>query len=166
VTTRSLAVLAGSMQALARSIHRSERMTIKRKRLHPSPTPRRNLYCLAAVSLALAATSAVAADRLHSGEWEVTYDTGSTVKVCMKPADVELYNGDEKTIRARLEQKFSGHGGCALKDLKVTGDRIAVTATCNGATHTETTTYHGDSYDQENSTGKKAHAKRIGACSG
>jgi hypothetical protein len=84
----------------------------------------------------------------------------------MKPADVDLYNGDEKTIRGRLEQKFSGHGGCALNDLKVSGDRIAVTATCNGATHTETTTYHGDSYDQENSTGKKAHAKRIGACPG
>src|ERR1019366_5408019 len=147
-----------------RSRDRSIDMSIQRKRLQASRPPGRRAWCLAAIALVLAATPAAAADRLHPGEWEVTYDTGSSVKVCMKAVDVELYNGDEKTIRARLEQKFSGRGGGALNELKVSGDRIAVTATCNGATHTETTTYHGDSYDLENSTGKKAHAKRIGAC--
>jgi Protein of unknown function (DUF3617) len=141
-------------------------MSIKRKRLHASRPPGRRAWCVAAIALVLAATPAAAADRLHAGEWEVASDSGSSVRVCMKPADVELYNGDEKTIRARLEQKFSGRGGCALTDLKLSGDRIAVTVTCNGAARTETTTYHGDSYDLENSTGGKAHAKRLGACLG
>ena len=55
-------------------------------------------------------------------------------------------------------QRLQGDGS------EASGNQVTVTSQCAVGSNTGTTTYHGDSFDSENSNGTKVHAKRIGAC--
>ena len=72
-------------------------------------------------------------------------------------------NGDDKTFREYLV-KAAEEVGCTVKDVKVSGNQVTIDSVCAGQQNLNTTTYHGDWYEQVNSNGMKIRAKRIGAC--
>jgi hypothetical protein len=70
---------------------------------------------------------------------------------------------DDKTFRESVV-KSAEEAGCTVKDVKVSGNQVISNAVCQGKQNMGTTTYHGDSYEQVNSSGTKVRAKRIDAC--
>jgi hypothetical protein len=125
------------------------------------------LTLLATMStLALAAGLSQAADRVHAGQWETTMEVGGqsrVMKTCVTSVEAAEANGDEKAFRASLVKATAGTG-CTVGEVKVSGNQVVATSVCGGKQATSTTTYHGDSYDQESSTGTKVHARRVGTC--
>jgi Protein of unknown function (DUF3617) len=116
--------------------------------------------------LIAASTVGAAADRVHSGQWETTIESGGrthTMKSCVTPEEAQVMNGDESALKASIE-KTVAPTGCKVAALKVSGNQVTVSSQCSIGPNTGTTTYRGDSYDSENTNGTKVHAKRIGAC--
>ena len=121
---------------------------------------------IAAIAFACLALPAVAADRVHAGQWESTWTGGGrsrTVSNCMSQGDADAMNGDAKAVRAYLE-KIIPPSICKLSDIQLSGGKIVYTSVCNGATNVITTTYHGDSFESTDSQGSTSQAKRTGPC--
>jgi hypothetical protein len=116
---------------------------------------------------AVCAVGAAAADRVHAGQWETTIESGGRSHVmtsCVTPAEAQVMNGDEKTLKDAIEKATSATG-CKVMAVKASGNQVTVSSQCSVGANTGTTSYRGDSYDSENTNGTKVHAKRIGACS-
>lgn len=120
-----------------------------------------------ALALFCAASPALAADRMHAGQW-----VGSTVasgrtfasSTCVTQREADAMNGDAKTIRVVLEKAIPPEM-CKLSDIKASGNQIVYTSVCNGgAPSVVTTTYHGDSFESTTSTGTKSTGTLSGAC--
>ena len=122
---------------------------------------------LSACMLACIALPAIAADRVHAGQWVGSWTDGKTTRPtssCMSQSDADAMNGDAKSIRAYLEKTIPP-SICQLTDIKVDGSKVSYTATCGAAgASSNTTTYHGDSSESIDSKGAKSQAKRVGAC--
>jgi predicted extracellular nuclease len=122
------------------------------------------------VAIAVPMSGAEAADRVHTGQWETTMETGGrsrVIKTCVTPEEAQLMNGDENTLKAAIEKATAAATaatGCKLTAVKASGNQVTVSSQCPMGANTGTTTYHGDSYDSDNTNGTKVHAKRIGAC--
>lgn len=126
----------------------------------------RNFSLAFFIAIALPTATVRAADRVHAGEWETSVDSGGrsrVMKACVTPAEADVMNGDEKKLREGIEKATAGTG-CTVTAVKASGSQVTVTSQCAVGANTGTTTYHGDSYDSENTNGTKVHAKRIGAC--
>ncbi len=127
----------------------------------------RRVAALSAGVLACLALPAVAADRVHAGQWVGSWTDGKTTRPtssCMSQSDADAMNGDAKSIRKYLETIVPA-SICTLSDIKVDGNKVSYTATCGAAgTTSNTTTYHGDSAESIDSKGAKSQAKRVGAC--
>ena len=118
------------------------------------------------VAIAVQATGAAAADRVHAGEWETTVESGGksfSMKSCATPAQAVAMNGDDRMLREGIEKAMAG-SGCTVTGVKASGSQVTVSSQCSIGANTGTTTYRGDSYESENTNGTKVHAKRIGAC--
>jgi hypothetical protein len=116
--------------------------------------------------LALSVVTAQAADRVNPGQWEITIGDGppgTGMKSCVTAAHAHVVNGDDKTFEESLA-KAAGEAGCTVKEVKVSGNQVTINSVCAGEQNMNTTTYHGDWYEQVNSNGVKVIAKRIGAC--
>ncbi len=123
-------------------------------------------FVLSITMFALNVTVAQAADRVQAGQWEMTIGDGAQgtpTKRCVTVAHANLVNGDDKTFRESLI-KAAEEVGCTVKDIKVSGNQVTLNTVCAGEENMNTTTYHGDWYEQVNSNGMKIRAKRIGAC--
>lgn len=119
--------------------------------------------------LATLALPAVAADRVHAGQWEQTVNVAGltiTRPNCLSKADADAINGDAKSIKGYLEKlQSSTTMGCTVKDVKIDGNKVIVTNACpDGKVTVGTTTYHGDRYETENSAGTKSEGKWVGPC--
>ena len=116
--------------------------------------------------LALSVASAQAADRVRPGQWEITIGDGAPgtgMRSCVTAAHAGVVNGDDKTFEESLT-KAAAEVGCTVKDVKVSGNQVIINSVCAGEQNMNTTTYHGDWYEQVNSNGMKIRAKRIGDC--
>jgi hypothetical protein len=122
---------------------------------------------LSACVLASVALPAIAADRVHAGQWVGSWTDGKTTRAtssCMSKSDADAMNGDAKSIQAYLEKTIPP-SICQLSDIKVDGNKVSYAATCGAAgVRSNTTTYHGDSFESVDSKGAKSEAKRVGAC--
>jgi hypothetical protein len=72
-------------------------------------------------------------------------------------------NGDDRMLRDGIEKALAG-SGCTVTGVKASGNQVTVSSQCSKDANTGTTTYHGDSYESENTNGTKVHARRMGAC--
>ena len=117
------------------------------------------------------APSAQAAERMKSGQWENTFTAAGqsrTSAKCVTPQEVEAINGTPAEVRAEVEQK-SAAGSCSVENFKMEGDVVSYTTNCGGTSTTETTSYHGDTFEMVMSTkGEPATAqakgRRLGVC--
>ncbi|MGA9798088.1 MAG: DUF3617 family protein [Terriglobales bacterium] len=126
-----------------------------------------------ATLILLVATSAQAAERMKSGQWENTFTAAGqsrTSSKCVTPQEVKAINGTPAEVRAEVEEK-SAAGSCSVENFKMEGDVVSYTTNCAGTSTTETTSYHGDTFEMVMSTkgapdNATAHAKgrRLGAC--
>jgi hypothetical protein len=126
----------------------------------------RTLLVLPVVFLALGVASPRAADRVHSGQWEITIGEGAPgtgTKSCVTAAHANVANADDKAFQESLV-KSAAEAGCTVKDAKVSGNQVTIDSVCAGQQNMSTTTYHGDWYEQVNSNGVRVLAKRVGAC--
>jgi hypothetical protein len=120
----------------------------------------------ALVAMVVPVAGVGAADRVHAGEWETTVESGGksfSMKSCATSAQAAMMNGDDRTLRDGLETAMAGTG-CTVTAVTASGNQVTVSSQCAMGANTGTTTYHGDSYESENSNGTKVRAKRIGAC--
>ena len=118
------------------------------------------------VAITVPMSGAEAADRVHAGEWETTVASGGksfSRKSCATPAQAAVMNGDDRMLRDGIEKAMAG-SGCTVTSVKASGNQVTVSSQCSIGANTGTTTYHGDSYESENTNGTKVHARRIGAC--
>lgn len=123
-------------------------------------------FVLSITMLALSVTPARGADRVHAGQWEITIGDGapgSAMRSCVSAAHANVANADDKTFQQYLV-KAAEEVGCTVKDVKVAGNQVTIDSVCAGEPNLNTTTYHGDWYEQVNSNGMKIRATRIGAC--
>lgn len=126
------------------------------------------LVCFA--TLLMAATTLIAADRVHAGQWQTTLTSGSAkpivTKHCITPEEATFMNGDAATLRKYVEQSTAKNtrGRCVVKDVKVDGNRTIVTIACGTTQVVGTTTYHGDRYESSSSNGTTLTGKRLGPC--
>jgi hypothetical protein len=132
---------------------------------------------IAALSLAalilIVAPSLKAAERMKSGQWELTFTAAGqshTSTKCATPEEVKAINGTPAEVRAEVEEKTKA-GNCSVENFKMEGDVVSYTTNCAGTSTTETTSYHGDTFEMVMSTkeapdGATAHAKgrRLGVC--
>jgi Protein of unknown function (DUF3617) len=124
------------------------------------------LLVLPIAFLALSVASTQAADRVRAGEWEITIGDGAPgtgMKSCVTATHASVANADDKTFQESLV-KSAAEVGCTVKEVKVSGNQVTINSVCDGQQNINTTTYHGDWYEQVNSNGVKVIAKRIGAC--
>ena len=121
---------------------------------------------LSITTLALSVTFARGADRVQAGQWEITIGDGAQgapMRSCVTAAHANVANGEDQSFREYLV-KAAEEAGCTVNDLKVSGNQVTIDSVCAGEQNMNTTTYHGDWYEQINSNGMKIRAKRIGAC--
>ena len=121
---------------------------------------------LAITMLALSITLARGADRVQAGQWEITIGDGAlgaAMRSCVTAAHANVANGEDKSFREYLV-KAAEEAGCTVKDVTVSGNQVVIDSVCAGEQNMNTTTYHGDWYEQVNSNGMRVSAKRIGAC--
>jgi hypothetical protein len=121
----------------------------------------------------IVAASAQAAERMKSGQWELTFTaTGQshTSTKCATPQEVKAINGTPAEVRAEVEEKSAARS-CSVENFKMEGDVVSYTTNCAGTSTTETTSYHGDTFEMVMSTKgapdtATAHAKgrRLGVC--
>jgi hypothetical protein len=133
----------------------------------------RSTILAAVIALAMAAAPLSAADRLRTGQWEVTSTNNGrarTFKNCVRADEAAAANGDAKAGRAYTEKLLAGQ--CTFTDYKVEGNLVSSVMTCGKTTVRSTTTYHGDSYQSESKTTiggapevvSHVSAKRLGDC--
>jgi uncharacterized protein DUF3617 len=133
----------------------------------------RSTILVAVIAFAMAAATLTAAERIRTGQWEVTSTSNGkerTFKNCVGAAEAAAANGDAKTGRAYVEKMLPGQ--CKFTDYKVEGNSVSSVMTCDKTTVRSTTTYHGDSYQSESktTTGSSPEvlshisAKRLGDC--
>ena len=136
-------------------------------------TTTRSKVLVTAITLAMAAASLSAAERIRTGQWEVTSTSNGqakTFKNCVGAAEAGAANGDAKTGKAYIEKMLPAQ--CKFTDYKVEGNSVSSVMTCGSTTVRSTTTYHGDNYqsDSTTKTGSSPEvvshisAKRIGDC--
>jgi hypothetical protein len=121
---------------------------------------------LSITMLALSVTAARAADRVHAGQWEITIGDGApgtAMRSCVTAAHANVANADDRTFQQYLV-KAAEEVGCTVKEVRVAGNQVTIDSVCAGEPNMNTTTYHGDWYEQVNSNGMKIRATRIGAC--
>jgi hypothetical protein len=122
---------------------------------------------------ALVSVSLSAADRVRTGQWEVTSTSNGrarTFKNCVRADEAAAANGDAKAGRAYNEKLLAGQ--CTFTDYKVEGNLVSSVMTCGKITSRTTTTYHGDSFQSESKTTtggapevvSHVSAKRLGDC--
>lgn len=122
-----------------------------------------SIFSMAAI---LGSASAIqAADRMRSGQWEVTVIDGSQTRTnthCDKPEEVRLANGSPEGIRASLE-KSAASLHCTLQDFKMKGSNVSYTYACPGRVTKTRTSYHGDTFETvvTTSIGGKDHTRQI-----
>ena len=114
-----------------------------------------------------------AADRMMSGQWELTMTTkgeAQVLKFCADTSTLRVANGDARTGREALS-KLHAETGCKVTDFKVEGNTVSYGLACPDRTVRITETYHGDHYEgvlktktvsEEITTNSKAH--RLGVC--
>ena len=133
----------------------------------------RSTMLAAVIALAMAAAPLSAADRVRTGQWEVTSTNNGrarTFKNCVRADEAAAANGDAKAGRAYNEKLLAGQ--CTFTDYKVEGNLVSSVMTCGKTTVRTTTTYHGDSYQSESKTTtggapevvSHVSAKRLGDC--
>jgi len=133
---------------------------------------KRSMVLATAIALTMSAAALFAADRVRTGQWEVTSTSNGkarTFKNCVGAEEAGAVNGDAKASRAYTE-KLTGQ--CKFTDYKVEGNTVSSLMTCGGSTIRTTTTFHGDSYQSDSTTktgsgsevASHISAKRIGAC--
>ena len=130
------------------------------------------LLSLMALTL-VSAPSAWAAERMKSGQWEMTSEYVGKPRVstqCVTPNDVKAVNGTPAELRAYIE-KTTNAATCKVQNFKMEGDTVSYTSTCSEASSDSTTTYHGDSFEMvitSRAGGKEQirhmKARRLGAC--
>src|ERR1700737_1354033 len=116
-------------------------------------TTRLSTALMTAIALALAAAPLSAADRVRTGQWEVTSTNNGrarTFKNCLRADEAAATNGDAKAGRAYTQKLLAGH--CTFTDYKVEGSLVSSVMTCGKTTVRTPTTYHGDSYQSESKT--------------
>jgi hypothetical protein len=120
-----------------------------------------------AMMLALVCTPALAADRVHAGQWTGTTVVGGhtyPTSSCITQSDADALNGDANAVSSYLAKIIPAEV-CKISDIKVTDTQIIYSAACaGGAPKVVTTMYRGDSSEGSDSTGAKIEAKRVGAC--
>ena len=125
-----------------------------------------------AIALTMSAAALFAADRMRTGQWEVTSTSNGkarTFKNCVGAEEAGAVNGDAKPSRAYTE-KLTGQ--CKFTEYKVDGNTVTSVMTCGGSTVRAITTFKGDSYQSDSTTKTGSgpevishiSAKRIGAC--
>jgi hypothetical protein len=134
---------------------------------------RSTLLSLAALLLLIAASSAWAAERMKSGQWEMTTMDGSrsrTATHCVTPEELKVANGTPAELRADIE-RITKAANCTVQNFKMQGDTVSYTSACKGTSTDSTTTYHGDSFEMTmssksaaRSTTRQVKARRLGAC--
>ena len=128
---------------------------------------RTNSLALSGLLLSGALAHADAAERVHAGQWQTTANVAGqsmTRSICLSADDAALINGDAASIKLYAE-KVGAPAGCKVKDVKISGNQVAVTSICaSGKESVGTTTYHGDRYEAVNTNGTKAESKRVGDC--
>lgn len=125
----------------------------------------RRIALLFSCVFVLIALPAQAVDRLRAGQWETNVNTNGRTRshsACLSQGDADAMNADAASIRAVTEKQTAGV--CNVKDVKVNGSQVVVTSVCSSKEITNTTNYHGDSYDSVSSAGSTIQAKRIGPC--
>jgi hypothetical protein len=130
------------------------------------------LLSLVALTL-IAAPSAWAADRMKSGQWEMTTTArgkAHTSTHCVAPQEVKDINGTPAELRAFIE-KTTTAAHCTVQNFKTQGDTVSYTTACMGLSSDSTTSYHGDSYEMvitskgaSKSETRQVKARRLGAC--
>ena len=107
---------------------------------------------------------------MRPGQWVgTTTAAGRTFNSssCLVQADADAMNGDAESIGVYLK-KVIPEEICKLSDIKVDGDQIIYTSTCqvggSAKISTITTNYHGDSFESLDTHGVKSEAKLTGAC--
>jgi hypothetical protein len=134
---------------------------------------RSTLLSLAGFLLLIAAPSAWAAERMKSGQWEMTTMDGSrsrTATHCVTPEELKAANGTPAELRAYIEQGTKA-ANCTVQNFKIEGNTVSYTSACKGTSTDSTTTYHGDSFEMTmasksaaRSTTRQVKARRLGAC--
>ncbi len=114
-----------------------------------------------------------AAERMKSGQWEVSITENAQTHTnthCDTPDQVKGTNGSPEEIRASLEKSATGIH-CTIKDFKMENDTISYTYVCPGRSTASTTTYRGDTYESvvtSKSAGeehtRQLKGRRLGAC--
>lgn len=133
----------------------------------------RSTFLVIAIALVVAPNLLTAADRVRTGQWEVTSTSeghARTFKSCVKTDEAAAVNGDAKASRAYTEKMLPGQ--CTFSDYKVAGNSISTVMNCGTTTVRSTTTYHGDSYQSDSITrngnakevASHIDAKRLGDC--
>jgi len=125
--------------------------------------------------LALCASPLQAADLVSPGEYEWTMKTNSdparTVKTCMTPEMVKMFNGDSRSGREAADK--ANKGRCTIQAYEIAGNKVTYRITCGDKLMESTTTFHGDSSEGDLTTtqttgGHVDHmhttAKRLGPC--
>ena len=133
----------------------------------------RSTILVAVVTLAPAASPLFAADRVRTGQWEVTSTSNGrarTFKNCVRAEEAAAANGDAKAGRAYNEKLLAGQ--CTFTDYRVEGNSVSSVMTCGKTTVRTTTTYRGDNYQSDSNTKTGGapevvthiSAKRLGDC--
>ena len=113
----------------------------------------------------LVATSAaplLAAVRQSPGLYEFTVTTEGKANVsthCVTPEDARAVNADEKTGREYAEK--AAKGTCSVTTYEAKGDTILLTLSCGGGERSSKVTYHGESFEGQNTNTFLADGKRL-----
>jgi hypothetical protein len=126
-----------------------------------------NAVAVATLLITGLSITALAADRMHAGQWVGTTIVGGKTfptTSCISPKDADAMNGDAKSIAAYL-QTIIPPEACTITNVKADGSEVIYTAACGGgAAKVVTTSYHGTSSEGTDSAGGKTTAKLVGPC--
>jgi hypothetical protein len=131
-------------------------------------------WLLVAVLFAVGAQSVLAADRMKSGQWEVTISANgrsATNTHCDPPGAVKMTNGSSEEIRSALE-KSAVTLQCKLQDFKMDDTNISYSYACADKTMETKTSYHdGNTFETTRTTkvgGQEqtsvTKGRRVGEC--
>jgi Protein of unknown function (DUF3617) len=140
------------------------------------PTKRIVLISLLSSLIAVAALPLLAADRQIPGQYEFTVTADGKTQVsthCVTPDDAKAVNADAKAGREYAEKATKG--ACSVTTYEVKGDTVSYSMACGDSVRTNSTKYHGDTFDGDTTytfpgQGKRMvrvvriKAKRIGVC--
>lgn len=141
------------------------------------PNKRTLLLSLLSGLIASATLPVLAADRQTPGLYEFTVTTDGKTQTsthCVTPDDAKTVNADVRAGREYAEKTMKGTP-CSVTTYEVKGDSVSISITCGDSVRTSSTTYHGDTFEGDNTytytaQGKRTvhvthiKAKRIGVC--